>query len=824
MYKNYLLTALRSLSRNKLYSAINIGGLSVGLAVCLLIFLFVRNETSYENWLTDSDRIYRIESVRHANNRPNRLSASSPALMQETMLRHYSNEIQASARVFPRFHWVKKDDLQKEETIALVDPGLFDVFELPIVAGNPQAAFQDYKSLIITESTAKKYFGDNSPIGQTLDLENGDIIATVVAVIKDIPKNSHLKLDIMMRLDESRYDHQPFLMKWWLSANVLTYVKLVDGVSASNLESTFPAFLDQYALASPGPGFAADLVPSEHMTLNLMPVSDIHLYSKGKSQLKATGDITIVYGFSAIALLILMIAIINFTNLTTARSTLRAREVALRKVVGASRQQIMVQFFGETLVTTIAALFVALVFVEVTLPSFNVAMTQLLSLGVMKDPTVQLGIAGLALMIGCLAGAHPALVQSSFRPASVLHSGRTAPPGSAKVRTVLTVVQFTIAIALMIGTAVIYNQIRYVQQMDIGVDKANKMTMFHMTYKHVADVAEAMKARIEALPGVKAATFTNRSFPIRGHWSPPVKVDNPAMAGQTLRLEHIPGDVDQLEFFDAQLVAGRFFSEDHRGDLYAPPTSEGALGTQGGILNEYAVSYLGFKSAEEAIGQTVYISETDGSQRATQIVGVVKDMRLRSARHDVEPMVFRVEEGPMWMLNIDISPVLMEETVRSIDAIWAEMAPGVPMDRKFIDERFNQFYLADIQRGKLFAYFSAFAVLVSCLGLFGMAAFTSDRRTKEIGVRKVLGARTGHIATLLTYQFSKPVLLANFLAWPVAWFFASEWLNGFAYKINLGLGYFVGAGLLAFIIAAATILTLAVKAASSNPIEALRHE
>lgn len=824
MFKNYLLTALRSLARNKLYSAINIGGLSIGLAVCLLIFLFVRNETSYENWLTDSESIYRIESVRHANNRPDRPSAASPALMQETMLRHYANEIKASARVFPRYHWVKKDDLQKEETIALVDPSFFDVFDLPVLEGNPEAAFQDYKSLIITKSIAHKYFGDSSPIGQTLDLENGDIIATVVAVIKDIPNNSHLKLDMMMRLDESRYDHRPFLMKWWLSANVLTYVKLNEGVSISNLQSTLPAFLDQYAIASPGPGFDADLVPSEHLTLSLMPVADIHLHSIGKSQLKATGDITIVYGFSAIALLILLIAIINFTNLTTARSTLRAREVALRKVVGASRRQIMVQFFGETLVTTVVALFVALVIVEITLPSFNAAMTQLLSLGVMKDPLVQLGILGLALMIGCLAGAHPALVQSSFRPASVLHSGRTAPPGSARVRTVLTVVQFTIAIALMIGTAVIYNQIRYMQDMDIGVNKANKMTMFHMTYKHVADVAVAMKARIEALPGVKAATFTNRSFPIRGYWSPPVKVDNPAMAGQALRLEHIPGDVDQLEFFDAQLIAGRFFSEDHRGDLFAPPATEGALGTQGGIINEFAVSYLGFQSPEQAIGQTVYITETDGSQRATQIVGVVKDMRLRSARHDVEPMVFRVEEGPMWMLNIDIAPALMEETVSAIDTIWAEMAPGVPMDRRFIDERFNQFYLADIQRGTLFAYFSIFAVLVSCLGLFGMAAFTSDRRTKEIGVRKVLGARTSHIATLLTYQFSKPVLVANLLAWPIAWYFSSEWLSGFAYKIDLSLTYFVGAGALAFVIAAATISALAVKAASSNPIESLRHE
>jgi putative ABC transport system permease protein len=824
MLKNYFTIALRNILRNKLYSFINIGGLSIGLAVCLLIFLFVKNEVSYDNWLTDSERMYRVESTRHENMQAKRLTADSPALMQEAMRRHYSQEIDASTRVFPRFHWVKKGDLQNEETIALVDPTFFDVFDLPIIAGNPAAAFQDFNSLVITESVAKKYFGNEPAVGKSLDLENGEIVATVAAVIKDIPVNSHLKLDMIMRLDERKYDSRPFIMKWWLSANVLTYVKLKPGVDVTAFEGSLPAFLDQYALASPGPGFGPDLVPSEHMTLNMMPVADIHLHSKGKSQLKNTGDLTIVYGFSAIALLILLIAVINFTNLTTARSTLRAKEVALRKVVGASRKQIMAQFFGETLITTLIALFLALVIVEVSLPVFNAAMTQLLSMDVMKDPVVQLGLAGLALMIGCLAGAHPALIQSSFRPASILHSGRTAPPGSAKVRTILTAVQFTIAIALMIGTAVIYSQIRYVQDMDIGVNKANKLTMFHMTYKHVADVANAMKARIEALPGVKAATFTNRSFPIRGHWSPPVKVDNPELASETLRLEHVPGDFDLLEFFDAKLVAGRFFSEDYRADLFMAPASQGALGTQGGILNETAVSYLGFASPADAIGQTVYISEQDGSQRATHVVGVVEDMRLRSARDAVEPTVFRVEEGPMWMLNVDIIPAQMERTVTAIDAIWAEMAPGVPLDRKFIDERFNQFYLADLQRGNIFAYFSGFAVFVSCLGLFGMASFASERRTKEIGIRKVLGAPTGKIVALLTYQFSKPVLAANLVAWPIAWYFAHTWLQGFVYKIDLGLSFFIGAGLTAFVVASATIAILAVKAASSNPISALRHE
>lgn len=823
MFRNYLLTALRNLARNKLYSFINIGGLSIGLAVCLLIFLFVQNELTFDTWIKDHKQLYRIETTRHEGGQPTTQSAASPALMQAALLRHYPDEIEASTRVFPRFHWVKSEQIQKEETIALVDASFFDVFQLPVIEGSPVSVFRDHRSLAISETIARKYFGSSSPIGKTLNLENGEILATVVAVLKDMPSNTHLKLDMIMQLDEQRYDNRPFLMKWWLSSNVLTYVKMAEDINADRFESSLPAFLNQYAVASPGPGFEADLVPSEHITLELMPVADIHLHSKGSAQMKETGDLTTVYGFSGIALLILLTAIINFTNLSTARSTLRAREVSLRKVVGASRSQIIAQFLGETIITTAFALLIAVVIVEVTLPVFNEVMAELLTLGIMKDPTVQLGFAGLAVMIGCLAGMHPAILQSSFRPAAVLHSGRASTPGSTKVRNALTAIQFTIAIALMVGTAVIYTQVRHVQQMDIGLDKANKITMFHLTYQHVADVAEAMKARIEALPGVKAASFTSRSFPIRGRWSPPVTVDNIPTTTETLRLEHVPGDFELLEFFNAELIAGRFFSRAYRADLYTPPTDSGASGSQGGILNETAVRHLGFASAQDAVGKTIYIAESDGSKRATNIVGVVKDMRLRSARDVIDPVVFRVQEGPMWMLNVDIAPSMMDRTLEEIDAIWTEMAGDVPMDRKFIDERYNQFYETDQQRALIFAYFSGFAIFVACLGLYGLAAFTAEQRVKEIGIRKVLGANVTSIIRLLTFDFSKPVLAANVLAWPIAWYFTHNWLNGFQHRIELNFLYFGAAGLLALAIACLTVAGHAYRTARSNPVHALKH-
>lgn len=824
MFKNYFLIAVRNLMRHKLYSFINIGGLSIGLAACILIFLFVQNELSYDTWMKDNERIYRLETLRQEPGQTTKVSALSPAPMHAPLQRQFNDKIEASSRLFVRYFWVSNDEIQLEESINLVDRNFFEVFDLPVIAGDPQRAFEDFQSLVITESTARKYFADASPIGQTLELENGEIVAKVAAVIKDLPTNSHLNIDLIMQLDETRYDHRPFLLQWWMSANVHTYVKLRPGVETTEITHALPSFLDQYAIASPGPGYPADMVPSERLSINFMSVKDIHLHSEGAGQLKPSGDLTVIYGFSIIAALILVIAVINFTNLSTARSSLRAREVALRKVVGASRKQLIGQLLGETLVTTTIALFLALVLVEISLPWFNNMVVKLLSLAPFTDPIIQLGFVALAVVIGLSAGAHPAIALSSYRPASVLHSNSAAKSGSAKLRTALTTLQFTISIGLMIATGVIYSQIHYLQTMDVGFDKRDKLTLYHMTYGDVASVANTIKQEIDKLPGVNTTAFANRGFPIRGKWSPTVTVADRNHEGDTLRLEHVPGDYSLLEFFDAKLIAGRFFSQDFPSDLAQPPANEGGMVTQSGIINEAAVQHLGFASAADAVGKTIYISQTDDSVRATRIVGVVNNMQLRSARSGFEPTIFRVEEGPMWLLNVDLKPELRAVTLASIDAIWERLAADVPMDREFIQDRYEQFYQADKMRGEIFAYFSLFAILVSCLGLYGLASFATEQRTREIGVRKVLGAKVIDIVGLLTLQFSRPVLIANLIAWPAAWYFSNEWLQGFAHRIDLGISHFVMAGGLAILIASATVAGHAVRTAKATPITALRHE
>lgn len=823
MFLNYLKIAFRNLLRHKLYSFINIGGLSIGLAACLLIALFVRNEASYDTWLADADRLFRLEATKSEPGKPILQWARSPGPLHNVLAHEQESLIEASSRMLRRQSWVGVEDLNLEETINFVDPGFFDVFDLPIVAGDRSQMFNDYQSLVISEKAARKYFGEENAIGRTLKLDYTDQPAKIVAVMKDLPTNSHLNVDFLLHLNEARFDGRPFLLKWWMSSNVFTYVKLFDANRKSTLEASLPALLDRHALTAPGVGYTEGIAPSNQLSIQLMPVKDIHLHSKGRGQQKPVGDIVVVYSFSAIAALILAIAMINFANLSTARSSTRAREVALRKTLGASRKQVTLQFLMETALTTFIALTIAMTLVEILLPWFNELISKLLSMDSFRDPGVQVGLVGLAVILTIGAGAHPALSMSAYRPASVLHSNNAARYRTSRIRSVLTMLQFTIAIGLMITTAVIYNQINYMQSMELGIDTENKLTLFHMTDENVGPVAEAVRREIEALPEVKGASYTNRSFPIRGHWDLPAQLVGAPNAAPGLRLERIVGDHDALQFFGADLLAGRFFAEEYRTDLLQPATGSGSA-TQGGILNERAARQLGFASPDQAIGQVVNITQSDDSVVATRIVGVVADIQLRSARESIDPMVFLVQEAPLWILNVDIREGMEADALSQIDAIWDTMVPAVPLDRNFVDERYNAYYAADRQRGEIFAYFSVLAIFISCLGLYGLASFTAERRIKEIGVRKVLGASVTDIVRLLTFQFSKPVLLANLIAWPVAWYVSTSWLEGFEFRIDLGVSYFLVAGALAMLIACATVAGHAVRTARANPVTALKHE
>lgn len=822
MLRNYFTTAVRNLLQHKLYSFINIGGLSIGFAACILIFLFVQNELSYDDWLRDGERVVRLEvSYTGEPGLQNNAMALSPGAMSKPLLKNFPNEIEAISRMRSAQFIFQKGASRLLETITLVDNSFFDVLDLPMVNGDRSLAFQDYRSLIISERMAQKYFGDTSPVGETMDLDNGDLLVKVVAVMKDLPRNTHFSTDFILQLDETQYDEQPWMLKWWNSSNFYTYLKLKDIQKKEVLEASIPKFADANSIRNPSASTASLL--SEFLTFSLMPVRDIHLYSKGRFQLNPTGDIIVVYSFSLIAILILIIAIINFTNLSTARASMRAREIAVRKVVGATRGNIISQFLGETFLTTLIALLLAFTIVELCIGQFNVFVGKLLNLGVFTDPVSQIGLAGLIAVVGLSAGAHPAFSISRFQPAKVLHSSSSASHGAGKFRFALTTIQFTISIGLMIGTAVVYSQVQHAQNMDSGFNKEHKLALSNMNYGPLADLANTLETEIANLPGVIATSFSDRTIPLNGYWDWPVKLGT-RTDDEIRDMEIIPSDFGLLDLYEAKLIAGRLFSEDRPADLFIAPKSAGELGTQAGIINENAVKYLGFPSAEEAVGQTIYIERGGTETRATNIVGVVADMQLRSARDDIDPTVFLAEDDAQFVLYIDLNPETIPETVAAIEAIWNNTIPELPFSRFYVKQMFDQFYQADKQRADMFAYFSIFAIFVSCLGLYGLASFTTERRTKEIGIRKVMGANVSEIVKLLVFQFSKPVLVANLIAWPMAWYFTHGWLQSFTHRIDLNILYFVVAGSLALIIACATVASHAIRVAKANPVDALKSE
>jgi len=822
MLKNYFTTAIRNLVQHKLYSFINIGGLTVGLAACLLIFLFVRNEISYDKTLPNHERIVRMEAVFNNPGQNNNSIAYAPGAITLPLTKAFPAAIETSTRMYRSAYLVEHGDVKDVERFWMVDPTFFDVFDFEIIAGDRAGTFSDFKSVTITERIAKKYFGDGNAVGQVLDLGPGETLVKVAAVMKNLPETTHLDIDVLMQFNEQDVIGQPWVAQWWVSPYLYTYLKLTNINEIASLQAEFPAWFDKNAI--PGTQITEGQTPSEFMSFRYVPLADIHLRSTGKFQMKQPGDIMVVYSFTVIAVLILVIAIINFTNLSTARASLRAKEIALRKVVGASRRQLISQFLGEALLTTTIALLLAFAIVEIGLPWVADFLGSSLSFSDFSDPSVLAGLAAVVVVIGLSAGAYPSLKLSAFRPAHVLHSSSAAVSGSTKLRGTLTMIQFTIAIGLMITTAVIYSQINYARGIDAGFDKTDRVALNNLTYGPVREVAGTIKQEIANLPGVKKVAFSRRPLPVRGVWGFPVRRPN-SDANQSLKLEPFMVDFDTLQFFGAELVAGRLFSEERQGDL-AKEATAGNNEQQATILNQKAVAYLGFDSAEAAIGQTIQKikSGAGGGFTDVLIVGVIKDMHLRSARDEIEPNMFTLQRTHLQMLNVHLEENNQASTLLAIEEIWKKLAPIVPISQSFVTDGFDQYYQADEKRGQMFAGFSLFAILVSCLGLYGLASFTAERRIKEIGVRKVMGARVRDIVALLTFQFSKPVLFANVVAWPIAWFVADSWLSGFVYRIDLSLVYFIAAGAAALLIACLTVASHAFRTARANPITALKYE
>jgi putative ABC transport system permease protein len=824
MFGNYLSAALGNLIRNKLHAAINLFGLALGLATAILIGLYVRDEVTFERFLPNYEQTYRFESVDTGVDGQRQIFASTPHALAANLPEAFP-EIDQTARMMAGSYGMRHGDIEAVEATYSVDPNFFQVLGYKLIQGDPAKALATPDSIALSRAMALKYFGTTDCLGMTLELDRKDVVR-VGAVFEDLPSNTSLygiKFLLSSLVPVSGLavaDKSPPLPAGQYSTDTRIYIRLKPGASVEAVNARLPGFMDKlYPEDPPGP---------PPRSAFLAPIASIHLHGRELGDFRAGSDLATVYAISATGLLVLLVAGINFVNLVTARATRRALEVGVRKAAGATRRQLITQFMGESIAYAFAALLMGMALVELALPSFNGFLDRTIVFGYWRDPTLLFGLPALALAIGLLAGFYPALVLSSFRPAAVL-KGAISAQGSGTLRQVLVVLQYAISIALLIATAVIYRQTNFATESSLHFDKDMIVAVSlggvpgeavpdgHYAYDQAT--VERMRDRFAAIPGVKAAADSwvvpdANGTAITG-WHP---ANNPG--GQPINAGRVVQGFGFFELYGIQPIAGRSFSRDHGEDAAAEtPEVEGTA-----VINESAVRSFGFASPQAALGQEVGMDIDDNRIQQRRIVGVVPDFPLATIRTRIPPTVFMIEPDWSAFLNVKLSGDKVPETLAAIDRIWKEMVPNRPIQRQFIDDRIEHLYRDITRQGEVFAGFALVAVLIACLGLFGLAAFTAERRTKEIGIRKAMGASTQDILKLLVWEFAKPVLIANAIAWPLAYLVMSRWLEGFAYRIALDPLLFVGAGLIALAIASATTLYHALQVARSRPVMALRYE
>ena len=828
MFRNYLVIALRNIVRHKLYSFINIAGLAVGLACLILIMLFVRDELSYDNWIAGSDKLYRVEVTFHPPGRPD-VPLAQTSMPLPPAMRDQIPEVRAATRLASENMAITVNGRPFSERVTVVDPNFLQVIPLPLVAGDPHAVLANPESVVLSQSMARKYFGDADPIGKTISplkppcmptapsCDNSTVPLKVTGVMRDLPHNTQLYIDMLVPNTSivDRVD-QDAKHCWVCNNSTYGYVVLAPGADPGQVLAKLKPILDRSVDLS---AFTTvKIAGSKLMEVRLVPFRDAHLTTDRYFGMKPPGSWTTLYGMGVIGLLILLVACFNFMNLATARATMRAREISLRKCVGATRGQLITQFLGESVLIALLALLLALALAEVLLPSYSSFLQVPLTLHYLADWPFMLGIIGIAVLAGLIGGFYPALVLSGFRPAAVLRANQSGHPGSGTLRTTLVVLQFAVSIGLGIAATVVFRQIDFVRHLDLGfrrdnivITSANRLS------------PQGMEAFAQALargPGVVGVTRSSMiAFSGGANMLVVQKPGDPQMFTPT----HYAVTPDYFQLYGIKILAGRGLSasrgEDvftYTGGLSAP--DQGKNEGHNVMVNARMAHTLGYEPAE-IVGQTFIFGKA-----RMKVIGVTADTLIDGARMPAVPMVYVYAPNYPQNFSIRIQTGRKAETMAYIERISHAFLPNIPMSHSFLDDSFEKLYSADKKQGQMFAVFVAIAIVIACMGLFGLAAFTAGRRTKEIGIRKVFGARIRDVVFLLLWQFSIPVLVANLIAWPISWYYLHDWLQGFTYRISLSPLYFLGAGLVALLIAWATVFSHARRVASANPIHALRYE
>lgn len=804
MIKNYFKIAWRNLLGNKLYSAINIGGLAMGLAACLLIVFYVVDELSYDRYNTNADRIYRVNEDLKLGDNKVQYAVTMPPLAQ-TLKREFPG-VENAVRIRKASISIKKgDEYLVENDAVFTDPSVFDVFTLPLLYGNKDSALTEPNTVIVSSSAAIKYFNRLDVIGKTLTLPNyGNL--KITGVIKDMPKQSHFYADFLMAMvswPDSRTNE-------WLRSEYNTYVLMRKGADYKKLEAQFPPLLRKYSgeemLKAVGMSIDDFEKKGSYFRLSLMPLTEIHLHSNMTGELGVNGTVQYVYIFSAIALFILIIACVNFMNLSTARSSNRAREVGIRKVLGSARKLLIGQFLTEYVLVTLVATIIAFIAAWLLLPAFNSLSGKSLSINGTALTWLAPAMLLIVLVIGCLAGAYPAIFLSGFQPIDVLKGKLASGFKGSRLRSFLVVFQFAIAIFLIIGSLVIYNQLKYVQNRDVGYNR-NQVLIIQNAWA-LRDKAKILKQDIKQLTGVSDVTLTgflptshnrNTSTFCKDASRDPKKTIFP----QAWRI-----DEDYIKTLDMKLVAGRNFSDQM-------PSDSNAL-----VINETAARFLGFTNP---LNKTLYLLDNNMPLKHYTIIGVVKDFNFNSLRENITPVVMELAKDN-GNLAIKVNTSHLPALLAQIKNEWKNLAPSVHMEYSFMDADFDAAYRSEQRMGQVFVLFTTLAILIACLGLFGLSAYAAEQRNKEIGIRKVMGASVSTIVKMLSLEFITLVVIAILIASPVAWWAMNKWLQSFAYRINIQWWVFAVSGLLIIFIAFATVGFQTAKAALLKPIKSLRSE
>jgi putative ABC transport system permease protein len=832
LYSHYIVTALRNVAKHKLYSFINIAGLSVGLTCAIFIALFIRDELSYDRWIPDSANLYRIELTFHMRGRPPWPLASAPFPILRA-IQDRIPEVKATAHLVPESKTVTIGDRQFVETVALVDPNFFQVIKLPLAEGDPTQVLAQPESVVLSQSIARKYFGNADPLGRIVTVTGSGIMCdrsdaacltaahplTVTGVLRDLPPNTQLAADLIVP-NTSQADELPvaFREQAWFSTNgSFNYVALAPGADPNQVLAKLEPVLDQIIKADP-----SGERPSELEQYHLTRFWDAHLTSDQYGGMQPPGSWTTVYGFAIIGLLIMIVAGFNFMNLATARATLRAREISLRKAVGASRAQLITQFLGEALLMAVLSLLIALALVEVLLPVYNSFLDRHIAFNYWSDWSFLMAVIASAIFAGLLSGIYPALLLSGFRPAAVLKTSGANQGGSGVLRTALVVAQFSVSIGLGIAAIVVFSQIRYAQNIALGFNRDGVLILRGITAL-APPATESFAQALRSNPKIAEVAFSNGvPFDLFNVSNIPIQIQGQPQSFTAHILDIGP---EYPPLYGMRLLAGRLLSSAHGADAFisypffsSHPASDPDLG-RNVLINEEAAHRFGY-TADEVVGKTI----VGGNHALVTIAGVLGNSMIDGLKESVQPALYVDYPQSYTLLSIRIHAGQTAETLAFIDKTWHSFVPGSAIQRYWLDDTFDGLFKPDEKQGVMYSLFVGIAIWISCLGLFGMAAFTAQRRTKEIGIRKVFGARTRDVIRLLLWQFSIPVLIANAVAWPIAYYYLHHWLEGYAYRIPLNPLYFIAAGAAALVIAWITIFAHALRVARSSPIRALRYE